>query len=122
MAGNGEDGRRLPALLADAGEDDGDVYMVGVRESAADPGSWSLLFMECYDADDEQEVDLGMDTYCLVVDPGQATVYGGVLECELTVDRLRLLLTGETARELGTPAELNFALSLSADQLATVSR
>jgi len=41
------------------------------------------MFMECYDAEDEQNISLGMDTYCLVVDPGQWTVYGGVVECEL---------------------------------------
>lgn len=51
--------------------------------------------MECHDAEDEQEIALGMDTSCLVVDPGQATAYGGVRECELTERRLRLVLSAE---------------------------
>ena len=88
--------------------------------ASADEQSWPLLLMECEDAEDEQEIALGTDTCCLVVDPGQATVYGGVLECELTGARLRLLLTEDAAAELGTPAELDFALSLSPDQLETV--
>jgi hypothetical protein len=51
--------RWVPDVLRDAGEDeDTSVYVVGVRESL-DPDSWSLLFMECYDAEDEQEISLG---------------------------------------------------------------
>jgi hypothetical protein len=54
----------VPPVLRDAGEDDGEVYVVGIRESV-DPQSWSLLLMECDDADnadeddDEQERDDG---------------------------------------------------------------
>jgi len=47
---------------------------------------------------DEQEISLGMDTYCLVVDPGQWTVYGGVVECQLSDDRLVLRLVGLNRR------------------------
>jgi hypothetical protein len=67
MNGDGQFGR-VPPVLRDAGDDDGDVYVVGVREST-DPQSWSLLLMECYDEDadnedaDELEQDDGMDTY-----------------------------------------------------------
>lgn len=46
------------------------MYVIGLRETVA-PDSWSLTFMECYDAEDPQEIDLGMDIYCLVVDPGR---------------------------------------------------
>jgi hypothetical protein len=35
------------------------VYTVGVRESL-DSECWSLCFMECYDAEDEQNISLGM--------------------------------------------------------------
>lgn len=58
----------VPAVVSE-------VYAVGIREAAA-PGSWSLSFIECHDAEDPQEIRLGMDTYCLVADPGQATCYG----------------------------------------------
>ena len=47
------------------GEDDSHVYVIAIREADA-PGCWSLLFMEPYDADDPQEIQLGTDTYCLV--------------------------------------------------------
>lgn len=74
------------------------------------------------DVVDEQDVDLGMDTYCLVVEPGQATYYGGVRECELVDDRLRLLLTEEAAATLGMPTETSFRLELPPDQLIILRR
>jgi hypothetical protein len=110
-----------PAVVSDVGEDDSDVYVVGIRE-AGTPDSWSLLFMECYDAEDPQEIDLGMDTYCLVVDPGQATCYGGVRECELGGGRLRLALTEEAAGRLGMPVDTNFALDLTPQQVDQLGR
>jgi hypothetical protein len=115
------DNGSLPRVLRDAGEDDGDVYVVGVRETT-DPESWSLLFMECYDADDEQEVELGMDTYCLVVDPGQATHYGGVRECAVRDRELRLVLKQDAAAALGLPVEQRFVLDLPAHQLELLGR
>ena len=115
-------GRRwVPAVLRDAGEDDADGYVVGVRETT-DDDSWSLLLMECYDPTDKQEISLGMDTYCLVVDPGQATHYGGVRGCEVTDQHLRLLLTEGAATTLGMPADVTFALALPAGQLPMLRR
>jgi len=110
-----------PAVIGDVGEDDSDVYVVGIRE-ADTPESWSLLFMECHDAEDPQEVNSGMDTYCLVVDPGQATCYGGVRECELGGGRLRLALTEEAAGSLGMPADTSFALDLTPQQVDRLGR
>ncbi|MFC8616518.1 Imm10 family immunity protein [Micromonospora purpureochromogenes] len=107
-----------PSTLRDVGEDDDGVYVIAVGETD-DPESWSLAFMECSEEDmeDQQELDLGWDTYCLVVDPGQATHYGGVIECEVTDMRLRLKLTPEAARDLGMSADVTFALELTSDQL-----
>ena len=110
-----------PAAIADAGETDGDVYTIGIREDHG-PDSWSLMFMEPYDAEDPQEIRLGMDTYCLVVDPGQATCYGGVRECELHGGRLRLSLTEEAAGTLGMPADTSFALELTPQQIDMLRR
>jgi hypothetical protein len=118
------DARRwVPDVLRDAGEDEDDngVYVVGVRESL-DPESWSLCFMECYDAEDEQEISLGMDTYCLVVDPGQRTFHGGVAECELSDDRLVLRLTERAAEALGTPNDMSFCLALDSLKLEVLRR
>jgi hypothetical protein len=111
----------VPPVLRDAGDDDSDVYVVGVRESTA-LESWSLSFMECYDADDEQEIALGMDTYCLVVDPGQATHYGGVRECELTGTELRLVLTEGAAAALGIPTNTRFVMDLPPHQRELLGR
>jgi hypothetical protein len=113
--------RWAPDVLRDAGEDDTVVYTVGVRESL-DSDCWSVIFMECYDAEDEQNISLGMDTYCLVVDPGQRTVYGGVVECELSDDRLILRLTERAAERLRTPAEMGFRLALGSAKLEVLRR
>src|SRR5215510_10165927 len=76
--------RWVPDVLRNAGEDENDNgYVVGVQESL-DSEAWSLMFMASNRAADEQEISLGWDTYCLVVDPGQWTVYDGVVECELS--------------------------------------
>jgi hypothetical protein len=80
------------------------------------------MFMEPYDADDPQEIELGMDTYCLVVDPGQATCYGGVRECVLHGQRLDLALTAEAADALGMPARVSFALELTPQQVGLLRR
>jgi hypothetical protein len=113
MVATGATSQGVPEVLGDAGEDDGDGYVLGVRESI-DSTTWSLLFMECDEAED--------DTYCLVVDPGQATYYGGVRECELSERELNLVLTAEAAEELGTPTDLRFALALDTDQWHMVRR
>jgi Immunity protein 10 len=111
----------VPAVIRDVGEDDGEVYVIGLRETAA-PDSWSLVFMECYDAEDPQEIGLGMDTYCLVVDPGYATHYGGVRECELDGERLRLTLTEQAAQTLGMPLDTSLALDITPQQVDQLRR
>ncbi|QLQ37220.1 Imm10 family immunity protein [Micromonospora robiginosa] len=112
-----------PSTLRDVGEDDDGVYVIAVGETG-DPESWQLALMECDEeaAEDPQEIALGCDTYCLVVDPGQATHYGGVLECEVAGTRLRLSLTSEAAAALALPADVSFGLSLTADQVALLKR
>jgi hypothetical protein len=110
-----------PPVIRDVGEDDGDVFIIAIREADA-AGSWTLMFMEPYDVEDPQEVQLGMDTYCLVVDPGQATCYGGVRECVLDGERLRLTLTAEAADSLGMPVGTSFGLELSPQQVDLLSR
>lgn len=111
---------RPPTVVRDVGEDDSDVYVVGIRETD-NPDSWSLLFMEC-DAEDPQEIDLGMDTYGLVVDPGQATHYGGVRESELDGGRLRLILTEDAADSLGMPVDTSFVLDVTPQQVDLLGR
>lgn len=114
MQDHGQQGQP-PAVIGDVTEDDSDVYMIGIRETSA-PDSWSLLFMEPPGAEDPQDIQLGMDTYCLVAGPGQATCYGGIRECELGSGRLHLKLTAETAGTLGMPVDTSFALELLTPQ------
>jgi hypothetical protein len=72
--------------------------------------------MECLDEGDEQEIALGMDTYCLVVDPGQATFYGGVRDFKVGSDTLNISWSKEAASALGMPAETVFSLNIRPDQ------
>lgn len=87
-----------------------------------DPDSWSVKFMASNNAEGEQEISLGMDTYGLVVDPGQWTVYGGVVECELSDGRLILRLTKRAAEILQTPTEMGFGLALDSTKLEVLRR
>jgi hypothetical protein len=102
--------------VRDVQEDDGDVYVLGLRESTL-PGAWSLLFMPAEDEPDEQDVDLDMDTYCTVSDPGQATHYGGILECEFAEESLRLRLGKEAASTLGLAEREIWEFQVSAEQM-----
>jgi hypothetical protein len=114
------DGGRIPTTVRDVGQsqtDDG-VYVIGLRETTADE-SWSLLLMS-YDEQDQDEP--GMDTYCLVVNPGQATYYGGVLECRIAEAELRLQFTPEAADILEVPTDLRFGLELTTAQLKLVEQ
>jgi hypothetical protein len=99
-----------PAVLQDVGDDDGDCYVIGVRADAS-PGAWSLVFM----AGDAEEDD-GLGTYCLVVDPGQRTWYGGVRSWAVDGLTLRLALEPEAAAALGLPVAPVFALQMPSDQ------
>ncbi|MGC3859006.1 Imm10 family immunity protein [Micromonospora chersina] len=112
-----------PPTLRDVGEEDDGVYVIAVGETS-DPESWQLSLMECDEeaAEDPQEVALGWDTYCLVVDPGQATHYGGVVECEVSDTRLRLTLTSEAAQDLALPTDATFDLRLTDDQISMLKR
>ncbi|PXX55656.1 immunity protein 10 of polymorphic toxin system [Nocardia tenerifensis] len=53
-----------------------------------------------FEEPDEQEVALGMDTYCLVT-PDQGTAYGCVSEVVLGEDVLRVSLDPESLDDLG---------------------
>jgi hypothetical protein len=108
-------------VLTDVQADDSGTFVIGLRENTT-PEAWSLLLFESADEPDEQDLDLDMDTYCVVVDPGQATTYGGVLECELRDTSLRLRLAGSAATDLGLPPDTTFPLEVSAAQLATLRR
>jgi hypothetical protein len=59
---------------------------------------------------DQQDQDLGMDAYCLVVNAGP-TYYGGVDDWHIDDDVLQLVLGPEAAQTLGVPTALRLMLS-----------
>ncbi len=101
-----------------------EIYEGGHALAAVSCVGWARLccFMDCSDDEDEQNISSGMDAYCLVVEPGQWTAYGGVVECELSDDRLSLRLTERAAEELGTPTEVSFGLALDSTKLEVLRR
>ena len=107
--------------FSDVQTDDSSTFVIGLRENATAHAK-SLILFQAEDDPDQQDSDLGMDTYCLVVEPGQATTYGGVLECELQPKALRLRLTEDAAGVLGIPADTTFPLSVDAAQLDELRR
>lgn len=79
----------------------------------------NTLGIERVDEFDEQDVAMGMDTYCIVLGTGQSA-YGGVDSWSL--DRpghAMLVLTQETADELGTEFDA-FEIDADPTELATI--
>ena len=111
--------------IRDVQDSNDDIYVLGLRENTL-PNSWSLLFMEAEEDSDGDE----LDSYCIVVDPGQATSYGGVVSCEIQPTPelspahhiLRLRLTTEAATELEIPTDTTLALELDDNGLALLRR
>ena len=65
---------------------------------------------------DEQDVALGLDTYCLVTEE-QATHYGGVLDWQIEESMLHLDLTEDASRVIGASG---FRITLPRSERATV--
>ncbi|WP_295819752.1 Imm10 family immunity protein [uncultured Deinococcus sp.] len=80
--------------------EDADTFMVALGDHADEPQEW--LELQRALVEDEQDVALGMDTYCLVRSGGP-TVYGGVAACVLSRDGLILRLDDDAAQMLGAP-------------------
>ncbi len=101
-----------------SGEVSGDLVRAGFVEDSgqgyaalvlADQDGGSLEIQRSRSADD-QDVALVMDTYCLSVNGGAATCYGGVADWAVTGNVLRLRLTAEAATVLGLPESLVIAV------------
>ena len=90
--------------LAPARDDDTGTSIVGLREDATDTSS-ALIFMRA-DQNDEQDVRLGFDTYCVTTESG-ATSYDAVERCVVTSEKLILRLRPEAATELHVPEEIH---------------
>jgi hypothetical protein len=86
------------------------LFMVALGEE--DDGLGNYFMVQLADDFDEQDSELGMDTYC-VVGPGQATYYGGVVAWDCSQGSLRVSLSPEAAQELGFPSELSICFPAS---------
>ncbi|WP_198170556.1 Imm10 family immunity protein [Deinococcus arboris] len=79
--------------------EDLETFAVVLSDHPDDPQEWLELQRALFE--DEQEMALGMETYCLVRANG-AVVYGGVTACILSAAVLELHLDQEAAGVLGT--------------------
>ncbi|MDP8921868.1 MAG: Imm10 family immunity protein [Chloroflexota bacterium] len=83
-------------------------------------GSEALELQMALSGFDEQDVGLGMDTYCLVL-PSGATFYGGVRACIREGSSLGLYLTDAAAEALGVPPLLRLRLLIDEERQAEVA-
>jgi hypothetical protein len=109
-----------PTTLRDVAKDAvHGVFLVTVSELPRGGGR-CLTFQIDTDssvADDDPD---GFDTYCVVLDPGQHTVYGGGSECVIDDRGLFVRFTEDAAETLGQGRVLRFQLALDEFQLATL--
>lgn len=94
---------RLHAKAAGAEElpDLGCVVVVFVEQPAG--GGWRIELQRSLEVD-EQDRELGLDSYCVVTDDGEGaggTRYGGVTGWSIEHNVLHLLLDADAARLLG---------------------
>ena len=92
-------------------EDDEDCSVAGIAE--CDDGSGrSLVFQAGAEPPDDQDVRLGMDTYCLVTEH-HGTAYGCVRELTVDGDRMRVVLDSDALGDLGlSDAEIEIRLAV----------
>ena len=91
--------QELRASLIACGETDG-VLFASFAEGE-EPEDFCLHFQRARQHD-EQDRELGMDTYCLVTNRG-TTHYGGVAAAALGPRQLEVFLTSGAAGRLGIP-------------------
>jgi hypothetical protein len=82
-----------------AGVDDEHCLVAAVAEREDGTGR-ALMFQAGDEPPDEQEVRLGMDTYCVVTE-AQGTAYGCVRELTIDGDRMRVVISDEVLADLG---------------------
>lgn len=87
-------------------DEDINTFMVVLADSASQPVQ--VLELQRSLEFDDQDVELGMDTYCIVTNFGE-TYYGGINSCILEGDSLSIGLSDEAKAVLGVDS---FLLSL----------
>ncbi|MGN9841487.1 Imm10 family immunity protein [Nonomuraea sp. H19] len=97
-------------------DDDSETVAFGLAEYEDGTGK-ALIFMMSAEEPDEQEIGLGMDTYCIVREDQSGTTYGGVTHCDLAYGRLTLHFTEKAAHELGVEPVLRIDLQVDDDSV-----
>lgn len=88
-------------------DEDDEVLEAGFAETEDGTGFVLLIQRSLYEPE-EQEVRLGMDTYCLV--SGGQSIYGGLRRAVRFDQRLDLTLSSEAAELLELPVDLQVRL------------
>ncbi|MET0418986.1 MAG: Imm10 family immunity protein [Actinoplanes sp.] len=81
------------------GVDDEDCLVAGIAERDDGTGR-SLIFQAGVEPPDEQDVMLGLDTYCVVTET-QGTAYGCVRELAVNGDRMHVVVSVDALNSLG---------------------
>jgi hypothetical protein len=109
-----------PATLRDVAKDEvNGVFIVTASEQPEGGGRCITFQIDAEGAVADDDTD-GFDTYCVVLDPGQHTVYGGVSECVVDDGQLSIRFTEGAAHTLGQGRILRCELALDESQLATL--
>jgi len=105
---------RFTAQAAGADEyPEDEVLSAGVSETPAGEGV-ILIFQCCTCEPDDQDIALGMDTYCVVTE-NQGTAYGAVRELTLRNNVLRVAFDPDDLEALGL-AEPEVEVTLDVDE------
>jgi immunity protein 10 of polymorphic toxin system len=81
------------------GVDTEDALVAALAEHEDGTGR-AVLFQAAHEPPDDQDVRLGLDTYCLVTQD-QGTAYGCVRELTLDADHLRVVIDPDHLADLG---------------------
>ncbi|CAN92330.1 hypothetical protein predicted by Glimmer/Critica [Sorangium cellulosum So ce56] len=110
----------MTALHARAGEalavPEMDAYVV-VLASSTDGEGERIEVQRRLDPFDDQDRELGQDTYSISTHTG-ATTYAGIEACRLRGSTLDLTLSAAAAKELGVDQEVNVTLDLADQAIA----
>jgi len=93
---------------------DVETFLVALAESPDGEGA-CLEIQRAFEFDDQDE-QLGMDTYCLCTETG-ATYYGGVLSWRVEAGLLSISLDESAAAELGIDQNFSIALRLTDSEI-----
>jgi hypothetical protein len=98
------------------GEEEFGCLMAGISEFA--DGSGYALFFEADPREpDQQDIECGMDTYCIVTGDQSGVRYGGLQHAELVGNELRLIFKAGIGCEFGVADEFKARLEVSESAL-----